>query len=67
MGGSSPVCREANDPDALVGLPETQVRLLIDKLRTSGARAVISRNRPAFANDSGWVCVPKFGLYVRLL
>jgi hypothetical protein len=59
-----------NDPSAvpklaeLHELPQPQVQAVIETLRANGARALVSMGQPGFANDSGWVKLPK-GVYVR--
>ena len=57
----------AEDSDALAKLPYAQVQSVIGTLKANGARAVLSAQRPAFDNDSGWVAIPEFGLFVRPL
>jgi hypothetical protein len=57
----------AEDSDTLAKLPHAQVQSVFDTLKANGAKAVLSAQRPAFDNDSGWVPIPEFGLFVRLL
>jgi hypothetical protein len=55
------------DVNTLSKLPAAQVESVIAKLRANGARAVISPRRPAFDNDSGWISVPEFNLFIRFI
>jgi hypothetical protein len=55
------------DSQTLTRLNETEISPVIDKLRASGAKAVISQRHPAFNSDLNWIPIPEFGLYVRLI
>jgi hypothetical protein len=56
----------AGDPDRMFKRPASDVRAVIEVLRSNGAKAIVSRARPAFEFDSGWVESTQ-GIYVRLL
>jgi hypothetical protein len=57
----------AGDPDQMFKLSASDVRAVITALRLSGAKAIVSRARPAFEADSGWLGSPQDNYYVRLL
>ena len=55
------------NPDRIVGLSAPQVQELMGQLKTLGVKALLSRVKPGFVNDRGWVGIPHTDVYVRLL
>lgn len=55
------------DADKVENLGAPQVQQILDQLRQLGVKAMISRVKPGFVNDHGWVAVPRTDVYVRML
>jgi hypothetical protein len=55
------------DPDRVAGMSATQVTEVLSELKQVGVKALISRARPGFVNDQGWIAIPRTDMYVRLL
>jgi hypothetical protein len=55
------------DPDQIAGLSAPQVRQVLTQLKQIGVKALVSRSKPGFVNDEGWIAIPRTDVYVRML
>jgi hypothetical protein len=56
-----------DDPDQIVGLDAAHVRQILTQMKQVGVKALVSRARPGFTNDEGWIAIPRTDVYVRRL
>ena len=55
------------DPDTVEGMSGPEVRRALSQLKQIGVKALVSRVKPGFRNDEGWVAVARTNAYVRML
>jgi hypothetical protein len=54
-------------PEQVASLGAPQVRQVLSQLRQIGVKALVSRSRPGFANDEGWIAIPRTDVFIRML
>ena len=67
LAGVRIVAQIWEDPDQIVDLRADQVLNVLAKLKQLGVKALVSRGKPGFMNDNGWVPVARTDVYVRIL
>jgi hypothetical protein len=67
LAGVRIVAQIWEDPDRIQGLSAPEVGQILTELRQIGVKALVSRSKPGFVNDEGWVAVPRTDVYVRML
>jgi hypothetical protein len=55
------------DPDQIAGLSALRVRQILELLKQTGIKALVSRAKPGFVNDEGWIAIPRTDVFVRML
>jgi hypothetical protein len=65
--GARVVAQIWEDPEKVSRLSEAQVREVLSTLRSVGVKALLSRSKPGFANDSAWTAIPGTDAWLRLL
>jgi hypothetical protein len=54
-------------PEQVASLGAPEVRQVLSQLRQVGVKALVSRSRPGFVNDEGWIAIPRTDVFVRML
>ena len=54
-------------PEQVASLGAPQVRQVLSQLRQIGVKALVSRSRPGFVNDEGWIAIPRTDVFIRML
>jgi hypothetical protein len=67
LAGVRIVAQIWEDTDRMAGLSAPEVRQVLAKLKETGVKALVSRPKPGFVNDEGWVAIPETTTYVRML
>ena len=67
LAGVRIVAQIWEDPDRIQGLSALEVGQVLTLLRQIGVKALVSRSKPGFVNDAGWIAVPRTDVYVRML
>ena len=67
LAGIRIVAQIWEDPEQIAGLSAPEVRRVLTQLNQIGVKALIARAKPGFANDKGWVAIPRTDVYVRML
>jgi hypothetical protein len=67
LAGVRIVAQIWEDPDRVAGMSAPEVTEVLTELKQVGVKALISRARPGFVNDQGWMAIPRTDMYVRLL
>jgi hypothetical protein len=67
LAGVRIVAQIWEDPDRVAGMSAPEVTEVLTELKQVGVKALISRARPGFVNDQGWIAIPRTDMYVRLL
>ncbi len=67
LAGVRIVAQIWEDPDSIAGLSAPEVRRVLNQLKQIGVKALVSRVKPGFVNDQGWVAIPRTDVYVRML
>jgi hypothetical protein len=67
LAGVRIVAQIWEDPDRIQGLSSPQVRQVLNQLKQIGVKALVSRAKPGFVNDEGWIAIPRTDVYVRML
>jgi hypothetical protein len=67
LAGVRIVAQIWEDPERIAGLSAPEVHQILTQLRQLGVKALVSRSKPGFVNDEGWIAVPRTDVYVRML
>ena len=67
LAGVRIVAQIWEDPDRIVNLSAPEVRRVLAQLKEIGVKALVSRVKPGFVNDDGWIAIPRTDVYVRVL
>jgi hypothetical protein len=67
LAGVRIVAQIWEDPDQIAGLSALRVRQILELLKQTGIKALVSRARPGFVNDEGWIAIPRTDVFVRML
>jgi 4-amino-4-deoxy-L-arabinose transferase-like glycosyltransferase len=67
LAGVRIVAQIWEDPDRIQGLSAPEVHQVLGQLRQIGVKALVSRGKPGFVNDEGWIAIPRTDVYVRML
>ena len=54
-------------PEEIAGLSAPQVSQVLSQLKQIGIKALVSRSKPGFVHDDGWIGIPRTDIYVRML
>jgi len=67
LAGVRIVAQIWENPDDIMGMSAPEVRRVLNQLKQTGVKALVSRVKPGFVNDTGWIAIPRTDVYVRML
>jgi hypothetical protein len=67
LAGVRIVAQIWEDPDQIAGMSAGEVQRVLSQLKQTGVKALVSRVKPGFVNDAGWIAIPRTDVYVRML